>query len=257
MARDINLGPTSGPYVNLQENSGDLDITGATNVDLNGATLTNVGITEGFDTIDVFEADGTFDASNVDKAFVECVGGGGGGGDADGTNTVGLGSGGGGGGYAASIVDLSSDNSISVTVGSGGSNTSAGGDSSFGSFITASGGGAGSTASNQDIFDGGVGGGGAGDVVVAAGNGDAGLGSDASYAEPFIVKSSKGGDSVYGRGGESQQVDSDLQQAINGKDATGYGGGGAGGTYAFNTTGGSTFTGGSGAQGVVIIHYKA
>lgn len=29
MARDINLGPTSGPFVNVQENSGSLDVTTA------------------------------------------------------------------------------------------------------------------------------------------------------------------------------------------------------------------------------------
>jgi hypothetical protein len=263
MARDINLGPTGGPFVNIQENSGDLDITGATDVDLNGANLTNAGITEGFDTIDVFTADGTFDASNVDKLLVEVVGGGGGAGAFDATTeTFGTSGGGGGGGYARAIKDVSNTTSISVTVGSGGaggtgtSNGSAGGDSIFDTTtqVIGNGGGGGASApTGSATSSGGSGGGGQGDVVVSGQPGGSGDSIDTAVSQDvFSITSSEGGDSVYGHGAEQQIVVNDILSGVNGNQ---YGGGGGAPINADGSTFGSSPSSGSGAQGIVIVRY--
>jgi len=65
-----------------------------------GGSLTGSSVQGGFSNIEVFESDGTFDASNVDRAFVEVVGGGGAGGPPinNGFNAC---TGGAGGGYSA------------------------------------------------------------------------------------------------------------------------------------------------------------
>jgi hypothetical protein len=231
-----------------------LDITGATNVDLNGASLTNGGITEGFDTIDVFEADGTFDASNVDKAFVECVGGGGGGGGFvdNGVDTVAVGGGGGGGGYAASYIDLSAESSVTITVGSGGTPETSGGDSSFGTFVVGNGG-AGGTAADQNRPSGGSGGGGSGDITVSGGDGSDGDTSQDSYSTAPQVTGGGGGQSLYGAGAKTTVQ---IGNPVSGADGLKYGGGGGG---AVNGTGGTGigFSGGSGGVGIVIVYYKA
>jgi hypothetical protein len=258
MARDINLGPTGGPYVNLQENSGDLDITGATNVDLNGASLTNGGITEGFDTIDVFEADGTFDASNVDFVYVECVGGGGGAGDIDiTTETVGTAGAGGGGGYAAAYKDVSATSSITVTVGAGGTTAASGGDSTFqtSTQVIGNGGGGGTSAPNAGSLSGGSGGSGQGDITIPGGDGgDGNSTTDAINDDAVSVTGANGGDSVLGSGGAAV---SDVNSITNGLPGKQYGGGGGSGAMAVGATGTQSDLSATGAQGVVIVYYKA
>jgi len=253
MARDINLGPTGGPFITLQENSGDLDITGATDVDLNGANLTNANV-GGFDSVEVFEADGTFDASSVDTVFVECVGGGGGGGGLvnNGTDTVAVGGGGGAGGYSASYIDVSAESSITITVGSGGAPESPGGDTSFGTFVTANGGGAGDVADGNRP-GGGSGGGGTGDIVISGGDGSDGDTSQDSYSVDPQVSGGMGGDSQYGSGAP---LTVQIGEVVSGLNGSRYGGGGGGCINGFGGTG-IDLTGGSGAQGVVIVYYKA
>jgi hypothetical protein len=256
MARDINLGPTGGPFITLQENSGDLDITGATDVDINGANLTNANV-GGFDSVEVFEADGTFDASSVDTVFVECVGGGGGGGATvdNGIDTLQLGAGGGGGGYAAGYYDVSAESSINVTVGVGGSEASAGGDSSFGAFATGNGGGGGTSADDNNLCAGGSGGGGSGDIVVAGRDGEDGLATDQQQpSELYVVNSCSGGHSQMGFGAVSERVDDSFSSFQEGRAGEKYGGGGSGGT---STNAATNQAGGSGAQGIVIVYYKA
>lgn len=99
----------------------------------------------------VFDTAGTHTwtkPAGVKKVLVEVVGGGGGG--AGGYSGYYTGGGGGGGGYAKGVIDVSSVFSVAVTVGAGGtgcywyetSNT-AGGQSSFGSYVSATGGAAG------------------------------------------------------------------------------------------------------------------
>lgn len=253
MARDINLGPTGGPFVNIQENSGDLDITGATDVDLNGANLTNGGIKEGFDTIDVFTADGTFDSSNIDKAIVEVVGGGGGGGyrpTPSGAYTdMPASGGGGGGGYAKSLVDLSTTSSVSITVGAGGAggtsssiDGSNGGGSSFGSSVTANGGSGGSGAvEGNTAAAGGRGGTSTGTISVRGSTGESG------YTTGSVVVSGNGGGTQLSQVNVlDPKVASSNPSSVSQLDP-GYGAGGCG----------DIFDGASlpGEDGVVIVYY--
>lgn len=259
MPRDINLGPTGGPFINLQENNGDLDISNATTVDLHGATLTNADV-GGFDSISVFESDGTFDASGVDTAFVEVIGGGGGGGyrgapSGSYTDMPGSG-GGGGGGYFAGYIDISTTSSVSVTVGDGGSGGTAsnptgglGEISRFGSFIQAGGGGGGMPAvEGETIAEGGAPGTeGSGEVGIKQTGGRGGTG----YTDGSIV--------VAGAGGSSQYCEpvklNDKNIASTNPDNTfitniqGPGGGGPGMT--------SNETSAFGQSGAVFVRYKA
>jgi hypothetical protein len=98
----LSLLPSTAAKLNIRD---DTDIYG--NIDTNGNTITdstgqpvniNADTVDGkhanqiggaFNTMDVFRSDGTFDASGVDTAFVQVVGGGGGSTDrpdGDGTN---------------------------------------------------------------------------------------------------------------------------------------------------------------------------
>jgi len=263
MPRDINLGPTGGPFVTLQENNGDLDISNATSVDLHGATLTNANV-GGFDSVDVFEADGTFDASNVDTVFVECVGGGGGAGGFEATTqTVGSAAGGGGGGYAAAYKDVSTANSISVTVGAGGAggtgpqDGTSGGDSTFqtSTQVIGNGGGGGEQSPAPGSSKQGLGGGGQGDFVISGGDGEWGESTDTSTSQDIIAFSSAaGGDSVYGNGGISIH---NVGGGIDGVNGQKYGGGGSSAVYAVGGVLSNDLDGGAGADGVVIVYYKA
>jgi hypothetical protein len=215
-----------------------------------------------FDSIEVFNSDGTFDASGINDVFVECVGGGGGGGGTvdNGTDTVQIGAGGGGGGYAASYVDVSNDSSITVTVGSAGtgssgSSGSAGSDSSFGTSVTGGGGGGGTAADgNGTNVDGGNGGGGSGDIVIGGQDGGYGVADDQSYSDPIIAQSTSGGGSQLGEGASSQIEAGNVQSGSTVNPPTGYGGAGAG---AINVSGlGSVGrAGGDGGAGVVIVRY--
>jgi hypothetical protein len=255
MARDINLGPTGGPFVNIQENSGDLDITGASDVDLNGANLTNAGIKRGFDTIDVFTADGTFDASNVDKAFVEVVGGGGGGAGEVSGDPIG-GAAGGGGGYAAAVVDLSATNSITVTVGTGGAGGASGenpgsngGNTTFGTLVE-TGGGNGAPAAVPDATSPTAAGSGiTGDITIDGGRGESKVGGYTNTGS--AVEGAAGGGTVYSNGTASPKPAS-TPTTVNGFNGDSPGGGGSGGV----TTGGNgSSAGGDGADGIVIVRY--
>jgi hypothetical protein len=208
--------------------------------------------TGGFDTIEVFESDGTFDASNVDSALVECVGGGGGGASVDGNQAnYEVGGAGGGGEYAASLVDLSASSSESVTVGDGGSGATSGntagadgGASSFGSLVSANAGSGGPTATTNSLVGGLGGSGGVGDILAPGGNGQ---GSYTSSATPTEVTTSAGGDSRYGTGGNMIRFGI---PPLNGDDANGYGGGGGG-----PVTEATQRDGGNGTAGVVIVRY--
>lgn len=104
----------------------------------------------GFTNMQVFTSSGTFIVpAGVTKVMVEVRGGGGGGGSGNGTSS---GQGGSGGGYGMGIFAVTPGSAITVTVGAGGvgaafgtvcSVGSAGGTSSFGALISASGGGGG------------------------------------------------------------------------------------------------------------------
>lgn len=191
-----------------------------------------------FNNLQVFGADGTFDASNVSLAYVEVVGGGGSGGvEQDGEFTTPVGAGGGAGGYAAGYVDVSAVNSVSVTVGSGGDavGTSVGGSnnglsSSFGSYLSATGGSGGGTG---EFSVGGTGGSGTGGSLNLNGGRGDGQAGESSYGP------ASGGGSVYsaGEGGV---------YSSNASNAEGFGGGGAGGGDG---------RAGAGSGGAVIVRY--
>jgi hypothetical protein len=252
MPRDINLGPTGGPFINLQENNGDLDISNATNVDLNGATLTNANV-GGFDSVEVFEADGTFDASNVEAVFVECVGGGGGSSGIRGVNGgCHAGGGGGGGGYAAGFVDVSATSSVPITIGTGGaggaSGNNAGGagsNTSFGTNIEASGGEGGSPPpAGQASSGGGV----SGDILTPGGEGCAPYNHSSA---PAIAINPPGGGTAYA---EQSTIDvaydgSTISTADAGR---GFGGGGDGPAIVDASI---SESGASGADGIAVVYY--
>lgn len=147
--------------------------------------------------------------------LIEVIGGGGGGGSISG------GGGGGGGAYNSKIMrasDLTA--SVSVTVGAGGAVNNAGGNSSFGSYVTAYGGGNGTS--------GGAGGGAGGGATSAGGAGNSGNGGNGggpNFAPGLIAYS--GGNTV----------------GSSGFGVGNYGGGGGGGS---NLTGGDAIYGGGG-----------
>ncbi len=175
---------------------------------------------------------------------VEVVGAGGGGGGAD--NATAGGGGGGGGGYAKErILAASLSATEAVTVGRGGTggantggNGTAGGDSSFGSFLSATGGGLGNGDNTGGAAAGGSGGtGSGGDLNLSGSNGSSGFGLTGAGS------SGKGGDSFYGFGGAA------IIGSSAGSAGSLYGGGGGG--AASNSASGNI--GGDGAHGVVII----
>ena len=144
-------------------------------------------------TIEEFPASGTWTKPATGTiASVECFGGGGGGGrEYNGSNPGALG--GGGGGYLRIISPLSElPDTVSITIGAGGAgrstygNGSAGGDTSFGSFVAGGGkggngnyiampayaaGGGGSTAGGNSGANGGTGGGASKSPAAASGVG--------------------------------------------------------------------------------------
>ncbi len=173
---------------------------------------------------------------------VELVGGGGGGGNA--ANGLGNGnsggSGGGGGGYSKKIIPASSLNTTEYfLVGAGGVAETQGRITSFGRHAQATGGGAG-----DDTVSGGVGGVGTlGDINI---KGQGGGGGEDSSSTNSDGNAGSGGSSMLGGGSEGLGV----VDTTNGSNGGVYGGGGGG---AFAESGGESATGGTGAQGIVIL----
>ncbi|MFA6349354.1 MAG: hypothetical protein WCY12_00300 [Candidatus Omnitrophota bacterium] len=209
-----------------------------------GPGTSPVWIEPSFQNMQVFNVSGVFKKPlGVDKVYVQVIGGGG-----SGTKYIyGGGSGGGAGGYSEKVCTITGD--VIVTVGTGGSNSSNGGSSSFGNFCIATGGYAGINAI------GGIGGiGTGGDINLAGGNGGSGGqfngghrvvggggGGGKGYSEPgsgISYSYSMGSISPYPycAGGDAVTA---SEGGINGR---GYGGGGSG-------------TPGSGASGVVIVKW--
>jgi hypothetical protein len=189
--------------------------------------------------------------------LVICVGGGGSGGGCTGASSqAALSGGGGGGGYSQKLIMESSlGTTETVTVGAGGTAPTAGdnpgnsgGNTSFGSHVTANGGegGLSNTASATVPRYGSAGGSGGtatgGDVNVTGG-------ASPRFAILFVGASgvcpSPGGSSVLGMGGVSASVGNQ-----DGTVGNSYGGGGSG-SGAVNS--GTSRAGGAGANGVVIV----
>lgn len=207
-----------------------------------------------FDSVEIFNSDGSFNATDIDLVFAEVVGGGGGGGGVlVETGDTGFGGGGGGGGYAAGYVDVSNDSSISVTVGSGGSGGDTGGNdgsngenSQFGTTIEAAGGeGGGAGNATGTPADGGTGV--SGDITIKGNDGFGGSGFVNSLTD--VVYKHGGGDTVKGSGAPT---DFNPPTAVDGNDGVADNGGGGQGGVGYD---GSNAAGGDGADGIVIVYY--
>jgi len=205
-----------------------------------------------------YTSNGTFVVpAGVTEVTVECWGAGGSGGTR--TNN-GVGGGGGGGAYARSVLTVT-PGSYTVTVGTGSSGTSPGGDSWFGTAATvmakggqsaadnstsaATGGLASASIGNQVTRNGGSGAAGSGSV---SGGGGSSAGPNAAGA---AGSGSNGGTAPAGGGDGGDGLTSGASQN-NGGNASSPGGGGGG---AKRTSFG-TRTGGTGGNGQVIISYQ-
>jgi hypothetical protein len=198
--------------------------------------------------------------AGIGQVYVECfgAGGGGSGGSSRGAGTRRHGGAGGGGGSRTfKIIPAASlGGTETVTIGVGGSGGAtgsplgvgtAGGNSSFGSFLTAYGGGRGGPEEGADLGGAGAGGGGGAGAVGANGvgqNGGTGGGPGGSiFADPVL--------SVDGFGGGGGGGDNNLAPPVAGGSSV-HGGGGGGGSVSISGTGaagGSSVFGGAGGGG--------
>ncbi len=186
----------------------------------------------------------------TNSIMVEVLGGGGSGGGsaATGANQVSAGSGGGGGGYARRRL-TSGFAGQTITVGYGGATQpinaggAAGGASSFGNLMTATGGAGGelgpALAAAGYPYGSGLGGSGVGGDVNVVG----GIGLFGFYTQP--ATSGKGGGSFYGEGALY------VTGSANGTAAVSPGAGGSGGAQSTASAPGSA--GAAGANGLVIV----
>lgn len=184
------------------------------------------------------------------SVLVECWGGGGGGGSRSGSAS----GGGGGGGYIYKMFKASDlTSTVAITIGSGGAANTAGGNTTFGSYLTAYGGGGG-VNNNTGAGGGGGGmtagasgsaanGGAGGSPVGGAGGAGAGTGND-GFGGAGGAGNGSGGDAAYGGAGGSSSDGGVAGNSI-------YGGGGGGGTNGTSgsDTGGTSVFGGAGGNG--------
>lgn len=190
----------------------------------------------GASNIIIFTSNGTyFPSAGTKSAFVRVVGGGGGGSCYAET--------GGSGGFAEGLINLVGVSSVSIQIGQGGGGNyytgfqgAAGGTTSFGSYLTATGG---RGANNPNRHCGGYGGVGSGGLINLYGGG----GQGHSYYN------AKGGTSYFGGSGPSGHPNGG-QYAVNYQDYAAPGAGGANGwSYSY--------TGARGKDGAVwIMEYK-
>lgn len=201
--------------------------------------------------IEVFKSSGTFiQPTGVTEVMVICIGAGGGGGGAD--TVAPAGGGGGGGAYIKAQVTISGNETITVgTGGSGGPTTgdgSTGGNTTFGSKVTA------------------IGGSGGGGPGLGLSKGDPGPGGSGSSTSGLLLLNMDGVDGDAGNSPVNTGGDGGLQGLAslstgshpnpnnggavnnNGGDGVNPGDGGGGG-------GNINSTGGAGAEGICIVIY--
>lgn len=219
--------------------------------------------------IQTFDASGTWNKpSSGTWAFVQAWGAGGSGGS---SSTTGRGGGGGGGSYKSAWILLSLlGSTVTITIGAGGvavnssTNGNVGGNSTFGTFLTAYGGGGGGSTGTTGAI-GGAGGGGQG-AVGGSGNGATGgrgvttntvcaggtTGLDGSIDSGAGGGSGNaGGNGYYGGGGGGSGSSTAGSTGFAGGNSSygGAGGGGGSGTSTAGSGGTSTFGGAGGAGG--------
>lgn len=192
----------------------------------------------------VFVSNGTFVVpEGVTRLTVSMCGGGGGGGGARTSSTNhGAGGGGGAGFHLRANVNVTPGESIPVVIGAAGaggltqSYGSAGGTSTFGTYLTATGGG-----------------GGQWDTAALNGGSPSGNnGEGPEYSSDDHCNGGTGGGTPFGEGGKGKSWDW-AGGGPNGNAATGYGAGGAGGGR-WGGAGGSGY-GGNGAPGLCIVEW--
>ncbi|WP_411369695.1 glycine-rich domain-containing protein [Citrobacter braakii] len=205
----------------------------------------------------IFTSSGTYTPTpGTKKILIEVQGAGGGGGGAGATSATSYSAGGNGtgGGYAMSLLDVAADKitSVPVTVGAGGlggngspTGGNVGGASKFGSFITAGGGNGSLTTAQRDTaftITGTYGG------IATGGNiiNRRGDGSDSVICIGGLIVIGRAGSSKFGAGGNGY-----ANWNVSGKNGAGYGSGGTGATS--NNSPDVYYSGGNGADGIVIV----
>jgi len=203
--------------------------------------------------VEVFEANGTWTNTGAKLIKVICVGAGGGG--AGGNNDNVIRAGGGGGGYTEKIINVSGVVSVAVTVGAGGEGGDGGGSedgvagglSRFGGegvYCYSSGGWGGFGEGGTEGIGGPAGYGHDGDINLKGNNG----GREGSYENLF---NGCGGNSLFGFGGSFLQDTSlFIDDDATGVDGENYGAGGSGCYHHASTR---DRNGGDGTKGIVIV----
>lgn len=193
-------------------------------------------------TLDTITSTQTYNQTG--RMMVLAVGGGGAGGAGGPFNQSNANTLGGGGGAGENKYGVFyNNNAISVTIGSSGNATSthgnAGGSTTFGNLLTATGGNGGNGAPNGVNGEGGTTG-----NVITGGNGN-----NSGIISPFVAKGVKDGTNGGGGGGNGSGAGSGIGTGGNGgnpgNNGTGYGAGGGGGTR--------TASAGNGSAGVIYV----
>lgn len=183
--------------------------------------------------------------------------GAGGGGSTITTNTPTRGGGGGGGAYANRALSVTPGNTYNIVVGAGGAANTTGGNSSFNSTALVAAGGRGATSNSATAGAGGTtanstgtteyaGGNGANGGATYSGGGGGGAGSNGSGGNATGSTAGTGTSLSGGNGGAG------VNGGTNGNKGNIYGGGGSGAV----TNSSTNRTGGSGANGMVIVSWS-
>lgn len=224
---------------------------GIDNLKLSASSLVGLSV-GGFTTMQAFTTSGTLPVPDgVDFMYVQLVGGGGSSGASSGGG--GNASGGSAAGYAAGLVDVSGQTSISVTVGAGGTaptsgtvNGNPGGNSSFGSFMTSTGGLGGQFSGAPVAGQNATG----GDVNIVGGDSGPGYGFSVSTTTSAGM-GGFGGASFFGPGGTG--IISQPSTSAVGNPGLVPGSGGGGSSAGSGTP--ISRAGSVGANGIVIVMY--
>jgi hypothetical protein len=227
------------------------------------AALSNLGLGDGHGrliNIQVFTSSGTYTKTAgavKGKALVQGGGGAGGGSAANSGSFISAGDGGDAGSYGETgLIDLTGVTTVPVTVGAGGTGSSAaagtnGGSSSFGSYIVAPGG-LGGAAGNSQAASSTLSNGHAATSACTGTSVAVNIPGSGAYSGEVVgsnrtaVKAGHGGDSQMGKGGNAQVA------GYTSLPGTGYGSGGAGSAGAGSYSS-SAAAGANGANGIVIV----